>query len=219
MENGGKLDSNSIKSEYMNLTANEVTNVLGMNYKTIAKILNTLATKGEIEVTEKVFNNRSFKAYKLSIIDLQNIKNSYNKGKHLENDKNNNVLQMLANASITKEIEEKTEKSIEDISVKFYEVSNKNIELTKEIDKLKQDIQTKTNENVRLDADLSMAKSELKFITDKSASMESAYSEKKLEVERLQKVVKSRNIALIVLGAIVLVGATVVIMLMLLGAK
>jgi predicted nuclease with TOPRIM domain len=94
-------------------------------------------------------------------------------------------------------------------NVKFYEVMKENAELTKELDKLKTDMQTKINENVRLDADLTVAKSELKYITDKSSSMEAAYSEQKLEVERLNKVIRNRNFALICLGAVLLIILTV----------
>ena len=112
---------------------------------------------------------------------------------------------MLTNAIYTSENTDKEEQSKEDINVKFYEEKSRNLELTRELEKLKADLSAKTNENVRLDADLTVAKSELKYITDKSASMESAWAEQKQKVESLEKVVKSRNLTIIVLGAILLI--------------
>lgn len=197
------LDNNT--SNYMTLTVNEVTNVLGENYKTVAKMLNSLATQGKIKVTEKTVNNRVLKGFILSIADLQSIKDNFQKGKHSENTKNAPYLQMLANAVTTSENAENEEKSKEDINVKFYEEKSRNLELTRELEKLKADLSAKTNENVRLDADLTVAKSELKYITDKSANMESAWAEQKQRAENLERVVKSRNLTIIVLGAILLV--------------
>jgi len=197
------LDNNT--SNYMTLTVNEVTNVLGENYKTVAKMLNSLATQGKIKVTEKTVNNRVLKGFTLSIADLQSIKDNFQKGKHSENTKNAPYLQMLANAVTTSENTENEEKSKEDINVKFYEEKSRNLELTRELEKLKADLSAKTNENVRLDADLTVAKSELKYITDKSSSMESAWAEEKQKTAQLEKVIKSKNIAIIVLGAILLV--------------
>ena len=205
MENAEKLSNNNTIGNYMTLTTNEVADVLGKNYKTVAKVLKAMATQGQIKVTQKRVNNRQLDGYILSIADLQTIKNSFQKNKHLENDNNKHALQMLTNAIYTSENTDKEEQSKEDINVKFYEEKSRNLELTRELEKLKADLSAKTNENVRLDADLTVAKSELKYITDKSASMESAWAEQKQKVESLEKVVKSRNLTIIVLGAILLV--------------
>lgn len=205
MENAEKLSNNNTTGNYMTLTTNEVADVLGKNYKTVAKVLKAMATQGQIKVTQKRVNNRQLDGYILSIADLQTIKNSFQKNKHLENDNNKHALQMLTNAIYTSENTDKEEQSKEDINVKFYEEKSRNLELTRELEKLKADLSAKTNENVRLDADLTVAKSELKYITDKSASMESAWAEQKQRAESLEKVVKSRNIAIIILGAILLI--------------
>lgn len=205
MENAEKLSNNNTTGNYMTLTTNEVADVLGKNYKTVAKVLKAMATQGQIKVTQKRVNNRQLDGYILSIADLQTIKNSFQKNKHLENDNNKHALQMLTNAIYTSENTDKEEQSKEDINVKFYEEKSRNLELIRELEKLKADLSAKTNENVRLDADLTVAKSELKYITDKSASMESAWAEQKQKVESLEKVVKSRNLTIIVLGAILLV--------------
>lgn len=191
------------------LTANEVANVLGESYKTVAKVLMSLATESKIAVTEKLVNNRPLKGYILNVSDLQVIKERFSKGKHSENKGNAPKLQMVANALNTDNRGIIENSAAEVPNVKFYEVMKENAELTKELDKLKTDMQTKINENVRLDADLTVAKSELKYITDKSSSMEAAYSEQKLEVERLNKVIRNRNFALICLGAVLLIILTV----------
>ena len=205
MENAEKLSNNNTTGNYMTLTTNAVADVLGKNYQTVAKVLKAVATQGQIKVTQKRVNNRQLDGYILSIADLQTIKNSFQKNKHLENDNNKHALQMLTNAIYTSENTDKEEQSKEDINVKFYEEKSRNLELTRELEKLKADLSAKTNENVRLDADLTVAKSELKYITDKSASMESAWAEQKQKVESLEKVVKSRNLTIIVLGAILLI--------------
>lgn len=209
MENAEKTSDTSVADDKMIMTANEVANVLGESYKTVAKRLNILASQGEITVTEKAVNNRVLKGYMLSVSDLQVIKNKFIKNKHLETKENARNIQMLENPLKATKSNNSENDITESPNVKFYEVVRENAELTKELDKLKADMQNKINENVRLDADLSMARSELKYITDKSSSMESAYAEQKLEVERLNKVVRNRNTALILLGAILLIITTV----------
>lgn len=214
MGNGENSTEVSATDDKMVMTTNEVANVLGESYKTVAKELNRLATNEEITVTEKSVNNRVLKGYLLSVSDLQAVKERFiqrNKRmeKHLEIRENARNIQMLENPLKATKNAESENDITESPNVKFYEVVQKNAELTKELDKLKVDMQNKINENVRLDADLSMARSELKYITDKSSSMESAYAEQKLEVERLNKVVRNRNTALILLGAVLLIILTV----------
>lgn len=209
MENAEKTVTEKNIDKDMILTTNEVANVIGESYKTVAKVLNALATEGKIGVTEKLVNNRALKGFILDIADLQTIKDRFLKNKHLESRENAQNIQMVSNrigASKNANLENDTSDTP---NVKFYEVVKENAELTKELDKLKSEMQTKINENVRLDADLSMARSELKYITDKSSSMEAAFSEKKLEVERLNKVIHNKNIALIVLGAVLLIIVTI----------
>lgn len=209
-QNAETSDNDVKKDEFMIMTANEVTNVLGESYKTVAKRLNALVTQGKITVTEKAVNNRLLKGYKLSVSDLQSIKDKFIQSKHSENGKNAPNVQMFVNELNTRKNTDLENESLKNPNVKFYEVVQENAELAKELDKLKADMQLKINENVRLDADLTVARSELKFIEDKSKAIESAFSEQKLEVERLNRVVKHREIALIVLGAIILMGLTIV---------
>ena len=210
MANDTKHANNNENQVFTVFTANEVANTLGENYKSVAKILNTLATQGKIDVTEKLVNNRPLKGYCLSIQDLQEVKSRFLKEKHLSSAKSTANIKMAVNALSVDNINQSGEEFAENTNVKFYEVLKENAELTRQISELKQNVQEKISENVRLDADLSMARSELKFITDKSATMESAWAQEKQRAEALEKVVKSRNVQLIITGAVLLVVVVVI---------
>lgn len=205
MANVGNTVTESNTVENMTLTANEVANVLGESYKSVAKTLNILATEGKIQVTEKLVNNRPLKGYIVSVSDLQNIKDKFLYNRHSESVNISKAQQMVANAIKTTEKQEISNINQEQENVKFYEVMKENAELTKEVEKLKTDIQNKVNENVRLDADLSVARSEIRLISDKSQTMESAYAQEKQRSEKLEKVIRNRNFVIIILGAILLV--------------
>ena len=210
MANDTKHANNNENQVFTVFTANEVANTVGENYKSVAKILNTLATQGKIDVTEKLVNNRPLKGYCLTIQDLQEVKSRFLKEKHLSGAKNTTNMKMAVNALCVDNANQSGEEFAENTNVKFYEVLKENAELTRQISELKQNVQEKISENVRLDADLSMARSELKFITDKSATMESAWAAEKQRAEALEKVVKSRNVQLIITGAVLLVVVLVI---------
>ena len=217
MENASKLNEEKDNKELFVFTANEVANVISENYKSVQRMLNSMASMGEIEVTEKLVNNRALKGYRVSQEDIKKIKLRFNPKKHLQNKENAIKIQMPTNDIYNTITSEKNETNANATNVKFYEVVQENAELTKEVEKLRKDIQEKVNANVQLGADLSVAKSELKFIEDKSKTIENAYSEKRLEVEKLNKIIKNRNIALIALGAVFLVFLTVVLTVVFIG--
>lgn len=210
MENDVKLSDNNENQGFAVFTANEVANTLGENYKSVAKILKMFATQGKIDVSEKLVNNRPLKGYCLSISDLQEVKSRFLKDKHLPGAKNKANVKMVINALSDDNLTQQDEEFSENTNVKFYEVLKENAELIRQVSELKQNVQEKISENVRLDADLSMARSELKFITDKSSSMESAWAQEKQRAETLEKVVKSRNIQLLITGAVLLVVIVVI---------
>lgn len=210
MENDVKSSDNNENQTFAVFTANEVSNTLGENYKSVAKILNMFATQGKIEVSEKLVNNRPLKGYCLSIQDLQEVKSHFIKEKHFPNEKNKSNIKMVTNALSESIVSQSNDDIRENTNVKIYEVLKENAELIRQLSELKQNVQEKVNENVRLDADLSMARSELKFITDKSKTMEGAYAEQKQRAEALEKVVKSRNIQLLITGAVLLVVIVVI---------
>ena len=100
MENDVKLSDNNENQGFAVFTANEVANTVGENYKSVAKILNTLATQGKIDVTEKLVNNRPLKGYCLTIQDLQEVKSRFLKEKHLSGAKN--TTNTISNSSYSK---------------------------------------------------------------------------------------------------------------------
>lgn len=116
----------------------------------------------------------------------------------------------LKNASVASDDITRDFKQLKDLQMQVSESQATIKSLNELIGSKDKEIQALTNEKVILDADLTVARSELKFIEDKSRAVESAYSEKKLEVERLNKVIKQKDIALIILGAVILMGLTIV---------
>ena len=148
MENGEKAKHYDTLSNFMTLTANEVANVLGENYKAVVKHLKILATEQKINVTEKTVNNRTLDGYILSISDLQTIKDKLQKRKHFQNEENATNVQMIANAVNTSNIDKSENDTSELANVKLYEEKSRNLELTRELEKLKAELSTKTNENV-----------------------------------------------------------------------
>lgn len=204
MENATKLKNESATTEKMTLTANEVANAVGENYKSVAKILKVLATNGEIEVTEKLVNNRALTGYRMSISDIQAIKGKFIENKHLSNRENEVVSLLLENAGISVNNTENNSSVENDTNVKFYEVVNENAELKQELSAVKDSLQKVKNENVQLNADLTVERSKVKYIEDKSNTIEADNSRQRQEIQQLQEVVKHRNIALMVLGAVLL---------------
>lgn len=218
MENDVITSDNKENEQYTVFTANEVANVVGENYKSVAKCLSILASQEKIRVTEKAVNNRVLKGYCLGVQDLQEVKKYFLKQKHSSKTDNNKIKQMLTNAVIEGNRDSFTNEEGLNENVKIYEVMKENAELHKEIDQLKQDIRQKENENIRLDADLCKARSEMKLIEDKSSSMESAWAEEKQnvlnekeKVAQLEKEIKQKDKVLISLGAVILVIVTVAI--------
>lgn len=205
MENDVKTSNNKENAEKMILTANEVANTVGENYKSVVKMLDTLATNGEIGVTEKHVNNRALKGYVVRLSDIQNIKNKFLSKKHSEKVVNEALRKMRANDMIT-DISADISNNLENnTNVKFYEVMTENSDLKRELSEIKESLQKVKNENVQLNADLTVERSKVKFIEDKSNTIEADNSKQRLEIERLQKVVNNRNIALLLLGAVLLV--------------
>ena len=211
MTNANKLSNNKENEHFLILTANEVANTIGENYRTVQKMLNILASTGEIEVTEKTVNNRTLKGYKVTNDDIQKVKSKFKPKGHLQSTENSTKIQMLQKAIDKVDEWKNSDENTNDINVKFYEVITKNSELEKENEILKKDLQDKINSNTRLDADLSIARSQIKFIEDKQKTFENSYMEQKLENEKLNKIIKNRNVTLIVLGSILLVLLTVVL--------
>ena len=194
-------------------TLNSLKKVLQCNRLTAEKYI----SRGNYKKTSKTYNGNSFDAWIIPEKEIYRMKTnlSYMQGgnnvvSETPINKGNNTIDNVTdvNASATVEML----RNITELNGRITKLENDNKDLQKEIKEL-------TSENTVLVRDKATIESKMLLIEDKSKTIEGAYSEQKLEVERLNKVVQNRNIALIVLGAIMLVGATVVIMLMLFGAK
>ena len=212
------------------LTLNQLTKILGGHPNTIKKYLDMYEQSGAVKVGEVTRKNRKFKAYHTTnklLAELQHILQEIRKSSSpvklsenlalnlFEKDDDKGGLGMHNGTLSTEPM-----KSLD--NVKFYEVIKQNNELENEVRMLKaqykdlevakvQEVSTLKAEQTKTEAELYKTQADLKLITDKSNTMESAYAEQKLEVERLNKVVRNRNTALILLGAILLIILTVAV--------
>lgn len=218
------------------LTLNQVAEITGGHYQTIKKIIERMADNNEVEIGSVYRQNREFKAYRLNNLkiaeiqtELKRVKSSLKPLKtHVNaNNKNGeNAVYKSKIVDIANVVENDSVKMLENASsVKFYEVVKKNNELENKISMLEATIKDKdielanqksklTSENTQLQAELYKVQADVKLITDKSSTMEAAWAEEKLKVESLQKQLSNRNIALIILGAIILTLATIFITIM-----
>ena len=212
------------------LTLNQLTKILGGHPNTIKKYLDMYEQSGAVKVGEVTRKNRKFKAYHTTnklLAELQHILQEIRKSSTpiklseslalnlFEKDDKKGSLDILNSTVSTEPM-----KSLD--NVKFYEVVKQNNELENKVRMLQaqykdlevakaQEVTTLKAEQTKTEAELYKTQADLKLITDKSSTMESAYAEQKLEVERLNKVVKNRNTALILLGAILLIILTVAV--------
>lgn len=212
------------------LTLNQLTKILGGHPNTIKKYLDMYEQSGAVKVGEVTRKNRKFKAYHTTnklLAELQHILQEIRKSSTpiklseslalnlFEKDDKKGSLDILNSTVSTEPM-----KSLD--NVKFYEVVKQNNELENKVRMLQaqykdlevakaQEVTTLKAEQTKTEAELYKTQADLKLITDKSSTMESAYAEQKLEVERLNKVVRNRNTALILLGAILLIILTVAV--------
>ena len=211
------------------MTLNQIVGITGGHYQTVKKIIDKYVEEGMLSETVVYRKNRPFKAYYISNrvlaeiqIKLKNIKKNSAPLKMNVNDTmklNEKASSNFNTTSINTVSENDTMKMID--NVKFYEVVKQNNDLENKVHMLEaqyKDLEVaKANEvtalkaeQTKTEAELYKTQADLKLITDKSNTMESAYAEQKLEVKKLQQVIKNKDIALIVLGAILLVLVTIV---------
>ena len=88
--------------------------------------------------------------------------------------------------------------------IKVLEAENKDLQLSKV-----NEVNAINNEKVKIESELYKAQADLKLIEDKSKTMESAYAEKKIEVDKLKKILGLKNAIIITLSAVLLIIATV----------
>lgn len=212
-------------------TLNEICRTVGGNYKTVQKIVNDMVEKNLLEVGTVNIQNRDYTAYYVDGTifrkiqnDLKDIKKNtvqvrkiaqVQSGINTNNDVHitdfiKNDIKSVDNLNILKQNADLSHK------VEMLEARNKELELEKlhELSKLREEqakeLAVINGEKVQLQADNYKLQADIKLIEDKSATMESAWAEEKQRAEALEKVVKSRNVQLIITGAVLLVVVVVI---------
>lgn len=211
------------------LTLNQICNIVGGHYQTTKKIVDSYVQNGRVRTGEVKRRNRPFEAYYVSDtvlaeiqIALQEIRRTSSPVeviKTLTKNYNENV-DVSTKSNNFNQLQENEEVKMLG-NVKFYEVVKQNNELENKIKILEAEIKDKelahaherekiNGEKIQLQADNYKLQADIKLIEDKSSSMESAWAQEKQRAEALEKVVKSRNIQLILTGAVLLVVIVVI---------
>lgn len=212
-------------------TLNEICRTVGGNYKTVQKIVNDMVEKNLLEVGTVNIQNRDYTAYYVDGTifrkiqnDLKDIKKNtvqvrkiaqVQSGINTNNDVHitdfiKNDIKSVDNLNILKQNADLSHK------VEMLEARNKELELEKlhELSKLREEqakeLAVINGEKVQLQADNYKLQADIKLIEDKSKTMESAWAEEKQRAEALERVVKSRNVQLIITGAVLLVVVVVI---------
>ena len=212
-------------------TLNEICRTVGGNYKTVQKIVNDMVEKNLLEVGTVNIQNRDYTAYYVDGTifrkiqnDLKDIKKNtaqvrkiaqVQSGINTNNDVHitdfiKNDIKSVDNLNILKQNADLSHK------VEILEARNKELELEKlhELSKLREEqakeLAVINGEKVQLQADNYKLQADIKLIEDKSSTMESAWAQEKQRAEALEKVVKSRNVQLIITGAVLLVVVVVI---------
>lgn len=212
-------------------TLNEICRTVGGNYKTVQKIVNDMVEKNLLEVGTVNIQNRDYTAYYVDGTifrkiqnDLKDIKKNtaqvrkiaqVQSGINTNNDVHitdfiKNDIKSVDNLNILKQNADLSHK------VEMLEARNKELELEKlhELSKLREEqakeLAVINGEKVQLQADNYKLQADIKLIEDKSSTMESAWAQEKQRAEALEKVVKSRNVQLIITGAVLLVVVVVI---------
>lgn len=214
------------------LTLNQLVKILGGHPNTIKKLLEGYESTGTVKTGVVKRKNRDFKAYYTTnklLAELQYLLKEVRKSSSpvkLSESLNVKLFETSTNkGDKAQSVATTTQLNTDDVqlldNVKFYEVVKQNNDLENQVKQLQaerkdfevakaKEISMLKEERMKFETELYKAQSDIKLIEDKSKTMESAYAEQKLEVDRLNKVVHNRNVALIILGAILLIVFTVV---------
>ena len=211
------------------LTLNQICGIVGGHYQTTKKIVDEYVKNGRLKTGEVKRRNRPFEAYYVSDtvlaeiqIVLQEIKRTNSPVKMLESMSVKNTVN--DNAA---RINDSCNQSNENVSVKMsdnvkiYEVVKQNNELENKVRILEAELKDKelahahereklNGEKVQLEADNYKLQADIKLIEDKQKSFESAWAEEKQKSASLEKTIKTRNLQLIITGAVLLVVIVVI---------
>ena len=224
----GENDENDVVEGRL-LTLNQICNIVGGHYQTTKKIVDSYVENGRVKTGKVKRRNRPFDAYYVSDtvlaeiqIALQEIRRTSSPVeivKTLTRNYDENV-DISTKSNNFNQIQENEEVKMSG-NVKFYEVIKQNNELENKIKILEAEIKDKeiahaherekiNGEKIQLQADNYKLQADIKLIEDKSRTMESAYSEQKLKVEALEKILKSKDRQLLITGAVLLVVIVVI---------
>lgn len=185
-------------------TLNSLRKVLQCNRLTAEKYI----TKGNYKRTVKTYNNTEYDAWIIPEREIERIKSNlrYTQGgasvtSVTSENKGVNVISDVTseNPIITAELL----RNVKELNGRISSLENENKELQKEVKSL-------TSENTVLIRDKVTIESKMLLIEDKSKTMESAWAEEKQRAEALERVVKSRNVQLIITGVMLLVVVVVI---------
>ena len=185
-------------------TLNSLRKVLQCNRLTAEKYI----TKGNYKRTVKTYNNTEYDAWIIPEPEIERIKSNlrYTQGgvsvtSVTSENKGVNVISDVTseNPIITAELL----RNVKELNGRISSLENENKELQKEVKSL-------TSENTVLIRDKVTIESKMLLIEDKSKTMESAWAEEKQRAEALERVVKSRNVQLIITGVMLLVVVVVI---------
>lgn len=211
------------------MTLNQISTITGGNYQTVKKIVDRYVRENKL--TEGVIyrRNRPFPAYAITHtqlaeiqIELKQIKKTSEPIKTIKNDMVKSSEKSSAEMNtLLSTIESENATAKMQNNVKIYEVTKENNKLENQVRMLEanikdlevqktKEISALREEKTKFESELYKAQADLKLIEDKSKTMESAYAEQKQEVQRLQKVINNRNIALMIISTIMVIVLTVI---------
>lgn len=185
-------------------TLNSLRKTLQCNRRTAEKYI----AKGNYKKTVKSYNGSEFDAWIIPENEIRRLKMNLHytqSGGSVPSETSlNKVISpnddiTSVNSSVTAEML----RNIKELNGRITSLENENRGLQKELKEL-------TSENTVLVRDKATIESKMLLIEDKSATMESAWAAEKQRAEALEKVVKSRNVQLIITGAVLLVVVVVI---------
>lgn len=191
--------SQTIYAEDNTYTLNSLRKVLQCNRLTAEKYI----SKGNYKKTVKSYNNTEYDAWIIPEREIERIKSNlrYTQLGVSVTSVTPEIKSVSMVGDVTSEnplITTELLRNVKELNGRITSLENENKELQKEIKNL-------TSENIVLERDKSTAENKILLIEDKSRTMEGAYAEQKQRAEALEKVVKSRNIQLLITGAVLLV--------------
>lgn len=186
-------------------TLNSLRNTLHCNRKTAEKYI----AKGNYKKTIKSYNGSEFDAWVIPENEIKRLKNNlyYTQaggGVPSETSKIKGINSVENVTPVTDNITSELLRNVTELNSRITALENENKGLQKEVKDL-------TAENTVLIRDKATTESKILLIEDKSKTIEGAWAEEKQRAELLEKTVKTRNMQLLITGAVLLVVVVVIV--------